>query len=70
MPIIRRDIGVGTKIRWVRDEEHCKTPDVDSERIYVIAGHTQGEGWYFYDDAGEKNYAANEDGTGLFEIVG
>lgn len=60
-----------TIVKFIKDRDEWKTPDVTVGRMYVIAGQA-GDGdddWYFYDDVGQMNFSATEGGDGIFEIV-
>ena len=70
MPIVHNSVKIGTKLRFLRNTGDGDTLDTEPGRIYVIAGYDHDSDMYYYDDAGEKNFAATEDGDGIFEIVG
>jgi hypothetical protein len=74
MPIIvKTSPAVGTKIRFIESRSGPdwagNVKDVTPGRIYVIAGIESDDSYFFYDDAGDRNYSAISDGAGDFELV-
>lgn len=66
MPIVR--VPDYTVVRFIEDAGARLTLDTTPERLYVLFEDEDGE-MYYIDDAGDKNYAADWDGSGRFEIV-
>ncbi len=61
---------IGTDVRFVRDVyDSMPVPDVTVGKIYTIAGKDVDGEIYFYDDSGEENFSAADDGDGVFEEV-
>lgn len=70
MPVIVQGVKVGLKLRFIGNANTVEeTPDTTFGKVYKIAGHDEDGDPYYYDDRGEKNYAASPTGLGLFELA-